>query len=147
MNEFEHCMLVLHCTMIHAMHLAVHLIPNSQSHDLSNINSSVVDCDGATIPNHSRLTWDQSNGSPCKTSNVARSAVGSVTSGGSPAKLVRRQLRTVDDRLRLSEPSVLSPPKVRFLTRDCVSRDANVSGPQMPTTNGVNRTPFFQLPT
>ncbi|KAF7232645.1 hypothetical protein EG68_08413 [Paragonimus skrjabini miyazakii] len=56
-------------------------------------------------------------------------------------------LHPSDDRLLLSDSSVLSPPKICCIARDCVSVDSNVPGPQLQTTNGVNQTQFCQLPT
>ncbi|CAH8514582.1 unnamed protein product [Schistosoma rodhaini] len=56
-------------------------------------------------------------------------------------------LSSTDNRMLLTDPSVLPPPKVRCLTRDCGSRDSKVPGPQLHVTNGVSPTQIFQLPT
>ncbi|KAF6777429.1 hypothetical protein AHF37_03594 [Paragonimus kellicotti] len=56
-------------------------------------------------------------------------------------------LHPSDDRLLLSDSSVLSPPKMCCIARDCVTVDSSVPGPQLQTTNGVSQTQFCQLPT
>ncbi|KAH8861358.1 Enhancer of polycomb like [Schistosoma japonicum] len=56
-------------------------------------------------------------------------------------------LPSTDNRMLLTDPSVLPPPKVRCLTRDCGSRDSKVPGSQLRVTNGVSPTQIFQLPT
>ncbi|VDO75335.1 unnamed protein product, partial [Schistosoma curassoni] len=56
-------------------------------------------------------------------------------------------LSSTDNKMLLTDPSVLPPPKVRCLTRDCGSRDSKVPGPQLHVTNGVSPTQIFQLPT
>ncbi|KAG5448822.1 hypothetical protein CSKR_103528 [Clonorchis sinensis] len=48
-----------------------------------------------------------------------------------------------DDRLWLTDPSLLPPPKVCSLARDCVSRDPDVHSPHLQTANGVSPTKFL----
>ncbi|CAL8106431.1 unnamed protein product [Calicophoron daubneyi] len=72
---------------------------------------------------------------------------GSETSIGIPNGLGSRLVRSAEDRILLTDPSVLPSSKLCCLTRDCVSREPKVSGPQLQATNGVNHSQFCQLPT
>ncbi|KAA3676629.1 enhancer of polycomb-like protein [Paragonimus westermani] len=56
-------------------------------------------------------------------------------------------LHPSDDRLRLSDSSVLSSSKMCCIARDCISVDPSVPGPQLQTANSVSQTQFCQLPT
>ncbi|OON18384.1 hypothetical protein X801_05763, partial [Opisthorchis viverrini] len=66
----------------------------------------------------------------------SRGAEASVTSANG---LGQHFLNPSDDRLRLTDPSLLPPPKVCSLARDCVSRDPGVHSPHLQTANGTNK--------
>ncbi|TGZ67178.1 hypothetical protein CRM22_004955 [Opisthorchis felineus] len=74
----------------------------------------------------------------------SRGSEASITSANG---LGQHFLNPSDDRLRLTDPSLLPPPKVCSLARDCVPRDPGVHSPHLQTANGVSPTQFFQLPT
>ncbi|TPP58207.1 Enhancer of polycomb protein [Fasciola gigantica] len=83
---------------------------------------------------------------PLQPSEFARSRAGDASSMNSNG-FGARSLHSSDDRLLLTDPSVLSPPKTFGLARDCIPRDPKVPGPQLQTANGVSPSHFCQLPT